>query len=121
MWDAAVGIAPLFEARGVQNKVLEAVAAGIPMVVTPAVDLGLPSDVRPGCLVASDAGAYAKSVHALLELTPEGRRRFAESAHLEQLGWRDCLSDLLPILQEAALVRRPAQPALTAAAAAALA
>jgi len=122
LWDAAVGIAPLFEARGVQNKVLEAVAAGIPMVVTPAVDLGLPSEVRPACLVASDAGAYAKSVHALLELTPEGRRRFAESAHLEQLGWRDCLSDLLPILQEAVLAHKPAtQPALTAAAAAALA
>jgi len=85
-------------------------------VVTPAVDLGLPDEVRPACLVASDAGAYAKSVQALLDLTPEGRRRFADSAHLAQLGWRDCLSDLLPILQEAVLAHKPA---LTAAAPAA--
>ena len=34
LWSAAVGIAPLLEARGVQNKVLEAVAAGLPVVVT---------------------------------------------------------------------------------------
>ena len=86
------------------------------MVVTPAVDLGLPDEVRPACLVASDASAYAKSVQALLDLTPGGQRRFADSAHLAQLGWRDCLFDLLPILQEAVLVHKPAQPALTAAA-----
>jgi glycosyltransferase involved in cell wall biosynthesis len=121
LWDAAVGIAPLFEARGVQNKVLEAVAAGLPMLVTPAVDMGLPGQVRRACLVASDIEAYASSVLALLELMPEGRRRVAECADLSQLGWRDCLSDLLPILQEAVSVRKPAQPALTAAAAAALA
>jgi sugar transferase (PEP-CTERM/EpsH1 system associated) len=119
LWDAAVGIAPLFEARGVQNKVLEAVAAGLPMVVTPAVDIGLPGQVRRACLVASDAEAYASSVMALLELMPEGRRRVAECADLSQLSWRDCLSDLLPILQEAALVRQPAQAAPSAAAAAA--
>jgi sugar transferase (PEP-CTERM/EpsH1 system associated) len=106
LWDAAVGIAPLFEARGVQNKVLEAVAAGIPMVVTPAVDLGLPSQVRRACLVASDVDAYASSVLSLLELMPAGRRRLATCADLAQLGWRECLSDLLPILQEAVSVRR---------------
>ena len=39
--------------------------------------------------------------------------------HLAQPGWSDCLSDLLPILQEAVLVHKPVQPALTAAAPAA--
>ena len=48
-------------------------------------------------------------------------RRSVAEPHLGQPGWRDCLSDLLPILQEAVSVRRPVQPALTAAAAAALA
>src|SRR3954468_16751037 len=36
LWQSAVAIAPLFEARGVQNKVLEAAAAGLPSVVTSA-------------------------------------------------------------------------------------
>ncbi len=55
LWRAAVAVAPLETARGVQNKVLEAVAAGLPAVVTPAVFEGLPDAVRPACRVAADA------------------------------------------------------------------
>jgi sugar transferase (PEP-CTERM/EpsH1 system associated) len=47
LWRAAVSVAPLLTARGVQNKVLEAVAAGLPAVVTPAVWDGLPAEVLP--------------------------------------------------------------------------
>jgi sugar transferase (PEP-CTERM/EpsH1 system associated) len=43
LWKAAVSVAPLLTARGVQNKVLEAVAAGLPTVVTPVVAEGLPA------------------------------------------------------------------------------
>ena len=42
LWGAAVGIAPLHVARGVQNKALEAIAAGLPIVITDAVAGGLP-------------------------------------------------------------------------------
>src|SRR5690606_7643252 len=49
LWDARVAIAPLFTARGVQNKVLEALAAGLPVVTTPAVADGLPGPARSGC------------------------------------------------------------------------
>ncbi len=43
LWQAAVSAAPLLVARGVQNKVLEALAAGLPCVVTPPVFEGLPN------------------------------------------------------------------------------
>jgi len=39
-------------ARGLQNKVLEALAAGLPVVVTPIVRDGLPSEAHPGCVSA---------------------------------------------------------------------
>ena len=47
LWDSAVSVAPLLTARGMQNKVLEAIAAGLPVVVTTAVSEGLPEGVRP--------------------------------------------------------------------------
>src|SRR5256885_2057642 len=40
LWKSAVAVAPLMTARGIQNKVLEAVASGLPTVVTPAVAQG---------------------------------------------------------------------------------
>lgn len=46
---AAVAIAPMRIARGVQNKVLEALASGVPAVTTAAVALALPATVR--CMV----------------------------------------------------------------------
>src|SRR6185295_6727113 len=50
LWRSAAAVAPLFLARGVQNKVLEAAAAGLPSVVTPAVRNGLPPEVSGACL-----------------------------------------------------------------------
>ena len=47
LWDSAVGIAPLHVARGVQNKALEAIAAGLPIVITDAVAGGLPPQAMP--------------------------------------------------------------------------
>ena len=47
LWRSAVATAPLATARGIQNKVLEAIAAGMPVVVTPVVQEGLPSAWLP--------------------------------------------------------------------------
>lgn len=58
-------VAPLQIARGLQNKVLEAMAMRRPVVATPAVARCL--DARPGrhLLVGADAGAFARGVLAL--------------------------------------------------------
>jgi glycosyltransferase involved in cell wall biosynthesis len=40
---ALLSIAPLAIARGVQNKILEAMAAGVPVLTTPQVAAGLPA------------------------------------------------------------------------------
>ena len=77
LWRAAIAVAPLETARGVQNKVLEAVAAGLPAVVTPAVFEGLPEAVRPACRVARDPAAFADQICELLCLPAEQRRALA--------------------------------------------
>ncbi len=104
LWRAAVAVAPLDTAHGVQNKVLEAVAAGLPAVVTPAVHEGLPDAVRPACLVASDAAGFAEAIAQLLALSAEKRRALASRACLDALTWETCLQPLAGILRRAAEV-----------------
>ena len=75
LWRSAVSVAPLALARGLQNKVLEALAAGLPVVVTPQVMAGLPPEAKAGCLEAESACDFAQAVLRTLGLSPDGRRR----------------------------------------------
>ena len=75
LWRSAVAVAPLAIARGVQNKVLEAVAAGLPCVVTPAVFEGLPEAARPACRSAADARSFADALVSVLTLNPSDSAR----------------------------------------------
>jgi polysaccharide biosynthesis protein PslH len=101
LWRSAVGIAPLFVARGLQNKVLEAVAAGLPCVITMEVAAGLPQEVLPACAVTSDPDAFASAIVTLLDLSPEERRATAARASLGQLTWTRSLEPLASILDSA--------------------
>jgi len=102
LWNAAVSIAPLKIARGVQTKVLEAVAAGLPAVVTSPVRDGLPAEIRPACRVADSAEDFASEILSLLELTGDERRALARQADLEPLSWETRLGPLAGILTRAA-------------------
>jgi sugar transferase (PEP-CTERM/EpsH1 system associated) len=108
---AAVAAAPLATARGIQNKVLEAIACGLPAVVTPAVFEGLPSESATACRVAKEADAFATQILDLLNRTPAERRAIAMHANLSALGWDKRLSRLVDILHDAAGFRA-ARPAL---------
>ena len=99
LWTSAIAVAPLRIARGIQNKVLEAVAAGLPTVVTTAVAAGLPGDVRPACPVADTPELFADAVLDLLALTPDERRARAGRALLEPLDWRTTLEPLWSLLE----------------------
>lgn len=102
LWEAAVAAAPLWVARGVQNKVLEAVAAGLCCVVTPPVAEGLPDVVRPACPVAADANAFARALLDLLDAPPAMRRGRVAPEALRSLTWEERLASLMPTLERAA-------------------
>jgi sugar transferase (PEP-CTERM/EpsH1 system associated) len=110
LWNAAVSVAPLHTARGIQNKVLEAVAAGLPVVVTPVVAEGLPSQILPGCQVADDATSFADAIVTKLALSPAERRSAAARADLRPLAWPARLGPLIDLLQAASGAATVARP-----------
>lgn len=101
LWRSAVAVAPLRLARGIQNKVLEAVAAGLPCVITPPVYEGLPAEVMAATVLADSVESCAAAVLDLLSRSPAERRDIARRADLQALAWGDRLAPLLPLLESA--------------------
>ena len=75
---ATVVVAPLRFAAGVQNKALEAMAAGRPLVTTSVVNRGLGADAGHDLSVADDADGMAQEIISLLQ-DPARRRRIASA------------------------------------------
>jgi glycosyltransferase involved in cell wall biosynthesis len=95
-----VGVCPLRLGAGVQNKVLEYMALGLPTVST---TMGLEGfHAQPGrdLLVADNAAAFAAAVVRLLEdragaeAMARAARRYAEASH----SWRTMLAPLLEVI-----------------------
>jgi len=106
--ESAIGIAPLHVARGVQNKALEAIAAGLPVVITEAVAGGLPLEAAYASRVANTPSQFAGHVLSLLAQSPSERRTMAAAADFSQLTWARTLHPLWPIFQSA--VRHTVSP-----------
>lgn len=73
---AAVAVAPLRVARGLQNKVLEAMAMRVPVVASPAAFEGISAVAGQDLLVAADAREFSRDVVTLLR-DPAARERYA--------------------------------------------
>ncbi len=87
--EAAVFVAPLRFAAGVQNKVLEAMAAGLPVVTTSEVNEGLRATPGEHLVVADDdEGLAAAAVELLSNAAERGRLGRAGRAFvLERFRW----------------------------------
>lgn len=79
---ARLAVAPLKIARGVQNKVLEAMAMAIPVVATPQALEGIVEN--EGCLAGKDEAEFSKHIVSLLENPVEISGR---SCILENYDW----------------------------------
>jgi sugar transferase (PEP-CTERM/EpsH1 system associated) len=104
LWRATVAVAPLHIARGLQNKVLEALAAGLPVVITSAVAAGLPGGCRAACAIADEAGAVARAViDALARAQPAP---ILTESHLAELRWETRLQGVRDLVDAVASSRR---------------
>ncbi len=110
---ASVAVLPLRIARGIQNKLLEAMACGLPAVATPVAFAGV--EARPGrdLLVAEGPAAFAAAVVRLLQ---DARLRnevgtAARAAVVAGYRWERTLEQLGAAV-EAAAGREPALAAV---------
>ena len=81
LWQATVSVVPLLYGAGIQNKILEAMATGTPVVTTARTISAL--EVVPGkeLLIADTAEAFSSEVLRLI--TDEGLRHEIGQAGLE--------------------------------------
>ncbi len=101
---ATACVVPLRIARGIQNKLLEAMAMGRPVVATQAAALGIGAGTHDGLRVADDPEGLARETLALLrdpnaaESAGRAGRRFVEREYV----WDRALGKLEGLLEHAA-------------------
>jgi len=101
-WLAAadVVVAPLALARGIQNKVLEAMAMGKAVVASPAAAQGIDAEVGVELLVADTPAAHAAAIGALLR-DPLHARALGTAARdrvRARYSWSACLAPLAELV-----------------------
>jgi sugar transferase (PEP-CTERM/EpsH1 system associated) len=96
-------LAPLDIARGVQNKVLEAMAMACPIVLTPAAATGIPGEDDLHFAVAdSDEALVARALDLLArEPAAQTMGQAARRLVVEQMSWAAMLADLPAIVGRA--------------------
>lgn len=109
---AAVAVAPMRAGSGMQIKILEAMACGTPMVVTPYASAGVEAEHKVHFLVAGDAAQFAKEVVSLLRDPLKGREMARRARYLveEKYTWERSVTMLEAVYEQATCREQPTGP-----------
>jgi len=100
---ADMALCPLDIARGVQNKVLEAMAMALPVVASQGAATGIPAQPNTDFIVEDSDEALAKAIVALAQ-DPDAAARMGQSARrfvVERQSWAAALAPLASMLAHA--------------------
>lgn len=100
--DACVVVIPLRIARGIQNKVLEAMAMGRPVVTTPQALEGIGALANREVLVAGQAREFAGQVIKLLDGDGAAMGRAARAFVQREFSWEANLPKVIDLIEGAA-------------------
>jgi sugar transferase (PEP-CTERM/EpsH1 system associated) len=107
--EAQVAVAPLRIARGIQNKVLEAMAAGRPVVTSPQALEGLAAEPGVHLVQAESPRQWTDEILHLMT-TPTARRHLATAARTyveHHHSWQACLAPFGDLLNLPAISPHP--------------
>lgn len=109
MAQAAVAVVPLRIAKGLQNKVLEAMAMELPVVATPAANQGIGARHGKEILLADSPQAFAEATVTLLTDTALRARiiRQAKQFVCRHFRWEEHLQHLDAVLSQATYAAQP--------------
>ncbi|OWW22229.1 TIGR03087 family PEP-CTERM/XrtA system glycosyltransferase [Noviherbaspirillum denitrificans] len=96
---ASVAVAPLRIARGIQNKVLEAMAMARPVVVSPQALEGIKAEPGRDIVLAQDAGQTVAAVNTLLSTPDTTIGAAARKKVIDLYGWTSNLSRVDSLLE----------------------
>lgn len=99
---AAIVVAPLLTARGIQNKVLEGMAMGKPVIATSAANEGINAPDNKAIRIADDADAFIDAIEAMLDSTAS--KKMGEAARefvAENFNWETSCKKLETLINEA--------------------
>jgi sugar transferase (PEP-CTERM/EpsH1 system associated) len=96
---ARVAVAPLRIARGIQNKVLEAMAMARPVVVSPQALEGIAAEPGRDIVLAADAPQFATAVTALLTSSDQALGLRAREKVVDLYGWASNLARVDALLE----------------------
>ena len=105
---SALMVAPLAIARGTQNKILEAMGMGVPVVTSSAAAGGVDAEAERHFLVADSAADIAAAVLRIVE-QPELRARLATDGRARMLShhaWPRSMQRLDGIIERCLAARR---------------
>jgi polysaccharide biosynthesis protein PslH len=99
--EAVVAVAPLRVASGIQNKILEAMACGLPVVATPMAARSLKDGARALVETATAPTEFAAKVVQLLRDPAAARRRGIEARLqvVKEYGWDSARRRLLELVE----------------------
>ena len=102
VWSSAFSVAPLITASGLQNKVIQSLAMGVPVVLTPAANGGIQGHECDGIIEAKDAESFATAV---IDLMQDNARRATMAEHARQFvgnkfGWNKVIEALDAVLSQ---------------------
>jgi len=87
LWKASVGINPVRMAAGMQNKLLEGLAAGLPMVISPEANEGIKAPEGKAVLIGRTREEFAAHVLALLSDQSQANSLSSEGLAYVQAKW----------------------------------
>jgi hypothetical protein len=87
-WKSGVMVAPLEIARGTQNKILESLAMGVPVVCSTLASCGVNAQAGEYVQVADTPQEYVEALASLL-LNPERRRKLAAAGRAHVVEWHN--------------------------------